>query len=180
MSALAASVMWITPLFVAWLWRPRRPADPSAWVLLVACCALGIWALWFGLYSHVEPASVVFWKPTVLYWTLALVALGAPLVGWGFPVKIIVGAYFALSNREWRWINRGFAAVCIILGGVNLVVASNVSYRNWVDFKASCLMNLFIIVALRLNFVWLPIIAEVCLQLYRRTRAGYRYLSRLF
>jgi intracellular septation protein A len=181
LSPVTATALWVLPLLIAWLWRPRQAAGPSAWILLIAFGALGAWALWFGLYAHPgEPAGFAFWKPTVLYWTLAAIMIMAPLRGWGYPVKILLGTYFALSNREWRWITLGFATVYIILGGVNLLVASEASYKDWVGFKFSCMMNLLIIVLFRLNFVWLPILADVSIYLYRRATAAYRYLSSLF
>jgi intracellular septation protein A len=181
MSPAALTALWVLPLLVAWLWRPRQAGSPGAWLLLIAFGALGAWALWFGLYAHEgEPAGFAHWKPTVLFWTLAAIMIMAPLFGGGYPVKIIFGAYFALSSREWRWINRGLATVCAILGGVNLLVASRASYKDWVGFKYSCLMILLIIVLFRLNFVWLPLLADVSVALYRRAAAAYRYLSSLF
>ncbi len=180
MSSVTATALWALPLLVAWLWRPRQAAGPSAWILLIAFGALGAWALWIGLYVHPEPADFAHWKPTVLYWTLAAIMIMAPLFGWGYPVKTILGTYFALSSREWRWINRGLATVCAILGGVNLLVASEASDKDWVGFKYSCMMILLIIVLFRLNFVWLPILADVSIALYRRATAAYRYLSSLF
>ena len=181
LSPITATALWALPLLIAWLWRPRQAASPSAWILLIAFGALGGWAIWFGLYAHPgEPAGFMIWKPTVLYWTLAAIMIMAPPLGLGYPAKIILGTYFALSTREWRWINRGFAAVYSIMGGVNLLVASEASYKDWVGFKYSCMMNLLIIVLFRLNFVWLPILAEVSIYLYRRATAAYRYLSSVF
>ena len=181
MSAALTAALWVVPLIIAWLWRPHtRPGAPGA-MLLIAFSALGAWALWFGLYAHAgEPAGFFTWKPTVLYWTLATVAIVAPLAGWGYPVKIILGEYFALSNREWRWINGGFAVLYLGLGTVNLVVASEASYKDWVGFKYACLTNLLIVVLFRLNFVWLPILADVFIHLYRRVTGAWRYLASLF
>ena len=181
MSLVAATALWLLPLVIAWFWRPRQALSPSAWALLIAFGAFGAWALWFGLYAHSgEPAGLAFWKPTVLYWTLAALMIAAPLLGWGYPAKIIVGAYFAFSNRDWRWINLGLAIVYTIVGAVNLWVASESSYKDWVGFKYSCMMNLLIIVLFRLNFVWLPILADVSIYLYHRATAAYRYLSSVF
>jgi intracellular septation protein len=181
MSPLAATALWVVPLLIAWFWRPRQATGPSGWILLSAFGALGAWALWFGFYGYPgEPASFAVWKPTVLYWTLAAILIVAPLRGWGYPVKIILGTYFALSNREWRWLNIGFATVYTILGALNLVVASEASYKDWVGFKYACMMNLLIIVLFRLNFVWLPILADVSVYLYRRATAAYQYISSLF
>jgi intracellular septation protein len=181
MSSTTATILWLLPLLVAWLWRPRQ-AGPSAWALLIAFGLFGAWALWFGLYAHSgEPAGFAHWKPTVLYWTLTAIMIAAPLLGWGYPAKIVVGAYFAFANREWRWINLGLAAMYALMGGVNLWVASDASYKDWVGFKYACMMNLLIIVLFRLNFVWLPLLIEdVSVQLYRRASVAYRYLISLF
>lgn len=175
------TALWVVPLVVAWLWRPRQQATLSAWLLLAAFGALGAWALWFGLYAQPgEPQGLVFWKPTILYWTLAAILIVSPLLGGGYPAKIILGTYFALSTREWRWLNRGFAALYTLLGGANLWVSSDASYKDWVGFKYGCLMNLLIIVLFRLNFVWLPILADVAIYFYRRATAAYRAVANLF
>ena len=188
MSPATAAALWALALLIAWLWRPPQAASPSAWILLFAFGVLGAWALWFGLYAHPgEPAGFAFWKPTILYWTLAAIMIMVPLLGWGYPAKIILGTYFAFSNREWRWINRGLATVCILLGGVLRWMASQASPKDWEGFKYGCMMILLVIVLFRLNFVWLPILADVCIYLYRRATAlygrattVYRYLSSLF
>jgi len=182
MSLEAATALWLVPLFIAWLWRPPQALSPSAWALLIAFGAFGAWALWFGLYAYSgEPAILAFWKPTVLYWTLAALMIAAPLLGWGYPAKIIVGEYFAFSNRNWRWINLGLATLYTIVGAVNLWVASESSYKDWVGFKFAMMMNLLIIVLFRLNFVWLPLlVGDVFVQLYRRASAAYLYLASLF
>ncbi len=179
MSPATATALWVLPLLIAWLWRPRQAVSPSAWILLIAFGALGAWALWIGLYAQPgEPAAFAFWKPTVLYWMLAAISIVAPMLGSDYPAKIIVGTYFAFSNREWRWINRGVATMYTILGGTNLWVAHEASYKDWVGFKYGCMMNLLIVVLFRLNFVWLPILADVFIHLYRHTSAAYRYLSK--
>ncbi|MGD0505826.1 MAG: septation protein IspZ [Steroidobacteraceae bacterium] len=180
MSPLTASILWALLLLIAWRWRPPQAATLSAWVLIIAFGALGACALWFDYFVHPEPQAFTFWKPTVVYWTLTAIMSIVPPLGGGYPAKIILGNYFALSNREWRWINRGFALLCAVLGGVNLVAASEASYKDWEGFKFSCMVLLLTIVLFRLNFVWLPILAEVSIHLYRRATAAYRYLSRLF
>ncbi len=181
LSAAGITAVWVLALVVAWLWRPRQGASLGAWMLLAAYAALGAWALWFGVYGKSgEPPGFEIWKPTVIYWTLAAILIAAPLLGGGYPVKIILGTYFALSTREWRWLNRGFAALYTVLGGVNLWVSAEASYKDWVGFKYGCLMNMLIIVLLRLNFVWLPILADVAIYLYRRVTAAYRAVASLF
>jgi intracellular septation protein A len=180
MSALAALLPWVLVLGIAWRWRPPQAATPSAWVLLIAFGVLGAGPLWFHVLAHSEPPGFDLWKPTVAYWTLAAIMLIVPPLGGGYPAKIILGNYFVLANREWRWINRGFGLFCILLGGLNLAAASQASYKEWEGFKWSCMVFLLTVVLFRMMFVWLPILAEVSIQLYRRATATYRYLSNRF
>jgi intracellular septation protein len=179
MSPLTALILWALVFSIAWRWRPPQPASPSAWVLLIAFGALGACAFWFVYFVHPEPQGFTLWKPTVVYWTLAAIMLIVPPLGGGYPAKIILGNYFVLANREWRWINRGFGLFCILLGCLNLAAASQASYKEWEGFKWSCMVFLLTVVLFRMMFVWLPILAEVSIHLYRRATAAYRYLSSL-
>jgi intracellular septation protein A len=180
LSPLVAAIVWGALLLVAWRWRPPQAVSLSAWALLIAFGALGGCALWFDFFAHAEPAGFDFWKPTVVYWTLAAIMLIVPLISGGYPAKIILGNYFALANREWRWINRVLAWFCVLLGVLNLVAASQASYKEWEGFKWSCMVFLLTVVVFRLMFVWLPILAEISIKLYRRATAAYRYLSSRF
>lgn len=167
--AIAVTFLICAALFVSWLWRPRQAAEPGVWMLLIAYALLGAWVLWFELYSPSgqEPDGFAFWKPTVMYWTLSIILIMAPLLGWGYPAKALFGTYFAFSNKAWRWMNRGFAALCALLGGVNLLVASHASEGNWIGFKYSAMMTLLFLILFRINFVWLPILANIAITLYR-------------
>ena len=142
-------------------------------MLLVAYVLLGGWALWFGLYAAPgqEPAAFAFWKPTVMYWVLSVILLTAPALRWGYPVKALIGTFFAFSDREWRWINLGFAALCAILGGVNLFIAFTASRGEWEGFKFGCLVNVLGVLLLRLNFVWLDTLVRIGAYLYGRAKA---------
>lgn len=168
------SLCWVVPLLFAWLWRPRLTASLSAWLLSALFGVLGAWSLWFGLYGHHgEPVWLAHWKPTILYWALALIMFVVPSLGAGYPAKIVLGTYFAFSNREWRWINGVLALLYLIMGTANILVAAQASYDDWVGYKYALMMNLLIIVLFRLNFVWLPILAEVAIHGYRHATAFY-------
>lgn len=160
-------------LLIAWLWRPRGRAPAGSRMLLAAYIFFGAWAFWFGLYAAPgeEPAWFAYWKPTVIYWVLAAILIAAPRLGGDYPVKVVVGAYFVLSNKQWRWMNWGVAALCALLGAVNLIVAFTSSAGNWEGFKYSCMMNLLFIILLRLNFATLDIVSRVFIYLYGRVKA---------
>lgn len=181
MSPVLATLLWPLALLLVWAWRPRQPITPSALLLLIAFGLLGAWTLWFTVYARgTEPAAIQIWKPTVLYGTLAAILIAVPLLRGGYPAKIILGTYFTLSSREWRWVNRVLALLCLLLAVLSRWLADRVSPGNWEDFKYSAMMLLLVIVLFRLNFVWLPILADVCIQGYRRAQALLRTVSSWF
>jgi intracellular septation protein len=158
-------------LLIAWLWRPQQAAERGVRMLLIGYAVLGGWTLWFALYAPgQEPAAFVIWKPTVIFWMLAITVIGAPLLGWGHPFKAIFGTFFAFSNRVWRWMNWGSGILFAVLGSVNLLVALMLSEGNWDGFKYSCRVLLMFIILYRLNFVWLDIVGKVVIYLYGRAK----------
>ncbi len=168
--AVVTGVVFLV-LLTAWLWRPRG-MERGVWLLLACYALLGAWALWFGVYAEPgqEPAGFAYWKPTVLYWTLAAILVMAPLLGWGYPVKSILGTYFVLTPRVWSRVNWGFATAFGILGAINLLLVLWASGGSWEGFKYSCMVNLLFIVMLRLNFVWGEIVSRIAVYLYRRAK----------
>jgi intracellular septation protein len=172
-AALLPTALAGAALLLAWFWRPRQPVAPGIWLLLGCYAALGAWALWFGLYARPgqEPAALQAWKPTLLYGVLAAVLVIAPLRGWGYPARAVIGAYFVFSNREWHWINLGLAVFCAALGLLNLVVAYGYTRDDWDGFRFSCMMNLLAVLLLRLAFVWTDLLVRVAVHLYGRARA---------
>ncbi len=159
-------------LALAWHWRPRQGIEPSVRLLLAVYALLGAWALWFGVLAPWdEPELVRLFKPTVLYWGLASILIAAPLLGMGEPVKLILGTYFVFTGREWRWMNRCFAAMFLALGSGNLYIGLRGSESEWTGFKYACMVNLMIIFLLRLSFVWLDTIARIVVALHARWKA---------
>jgi intracellular septation protein A len=175
-AALEITLVAGAALALAWLWRPRRPIEPGIRLLLIAYAALGIWALFFGAFAAPgrEPAAFALWKPTVMYGVLSAILLLAPAMGWGYPVKAIVGAYFVFSNREWHWINLGFAAACALLGGLNLFIIAEHTQDDWEGFKWSCMVNVLAVLLLRLTFVWVDTVVRLAIAVHGRIRALLR------
>lgn len=179
-SAVIITILLVALLILSWLWRPRVQAERGALLLLMAYALMGGWALWFSFFApDQEPPEFGFWKPTIMYWSLATIVFISPWLGWGLPVKAIFGDYFALSPRLWRFMNRTFAILYALLGGINLYTAFNNSTGDWTGLKYGLMMNLLIIILFRINFVWLPILLDVSVHLYQRGRIIYRYLAGL-
>ena len=158
-------------LSLAWRWRPTAKVNPAARVLarilLGLYALLGAWALWFGLFapSAPEPAGFQFWKPTLMYWILALVLVIAPRVGCDYPSKLILGTYFSFSGREWRQVNRGMATVFGALGALNIYIAYTSTEDAWVGFKYACMLNILFVFLFRLAFVWTDMAGRIVSRL---------------
>jgi intracellular septation protein len=159
-------------LALAWWWRPRGAASPAAWIMLLTFMVLGGVALWFvqtGTPQADYPAFL-HWKPTVVYWSMSAIFLGAAFLHWDYPVKWVIGSSLPLASREWRWLNMMLALLYLLLGGVNLLLVYTVEESNWVGFKESCYMNIIMIFLVRINFVWLPLLKNIAELAYRFVR----------
>ncbi len=171
-AAVVFSLCVAAGLVLSWLWRPPQKLEGGVRLLIIAYALLGVWALFFGWFApNDEPEFFAIWKPTLLFWTLAVILIVAPFANMGYPVSAIFGTYFALSRRQWRWMNVAFAAAFVLLGAINLLVAFKLSRGNWEGFKYSLLVLTGFIILLRLNFVWLEIAARVVIGFYRRRKA---------
>lgn len=109
----------------------------STLFLLVA----GVFTLYF------RNPYFLFWKPTVFYWTVALVFLGSFWVG----DQPLVQRFFGLvegmpleriSARQWNQMNLIWVIFFIVAGVLNIYVAYNFSEAVWVNFKVFGLMAL--------------------------------------
>ena len=161
-------------LGLAWWWRPRQTGSPAAWIMLATFMIMGGVALWFlreGIPQESYP-TFMHWKPTVLYWAMSVIFMGASFLHWDYPVKWVIGSSLPLANKEWQWLNTIMASVYALLGGLNLLLAYTVEEANWIGFKESCYMNILMIILIRINFVWLPILKNVA-------ELAYRFVQRL-
>ena len=94
-----------------------------------------VW-LFGGLTLLLQDPVFIKWKPTILYWGMALAFAGSFWIGQRTLVERIVSALgVELEPERWRRLNLvwiGFFAVC---GVLNLYVAYAFSEEFWVQFK---------------------------------------------
>ena len=171
--AAELTLVLVAAFAISWRWRPRQGIEPGVAALLVCYAFLGAWALGFGLYSPPaqEPAGLALWKPTIMYWTLSAVMILAPPLGFGYPVKAILGTSLTFSHREWRWLNRGGAALFAILGVITLISGFTSSEGEWDGIKFACMVNLLFVFLFRLYFVWIEILGRMVVYLHGRVKA---------
>lgn len=76
------------------------------------------------------------WKPTVVYWILAIIFLGSHFVGSKKPIiQRFAGETVSLPNYVWSRINYSWCAFFFLMGIANLYVIHNFNTDTWVNFK---------------------------------------------
>ena len=77
----------------------------------------------------------VKWKPTVVYWALAIALLGSQLFSTKPLLQRLGEGSILLPERIWRHLNTMWWIFFLLLGLTNLYVVYNFSTTAWVNFK---------------------------------------------
>ena len=88
-----------------------------------------------GVTLLLHDKTYIMWKPTVLYWLLAAVLLGAQLFFNKNFIQQMMGKMMVAPANIWRNLNLIWSIFLIGLGFLNLYVAFNYSEDAWVNFK---------------------------------------------
>ena len=75
------------------------------------------------------------WKPTIVYWIMAVVIVGSRFVGRGDHVQRALGKVLTLPDRAWRTLAWGWSLAMVAAGVANLYVAYQFSETAWVTYK---------------------------------------------
>lgn len=103
--------------------------EKKLWFLFLAVALFGSATLFFRSEAFIQ------WKPTVFNWVLAIVFIGAPMMGKKTLLQSGLGDQLQLPSEVWNKLNWLWIANFIIVGGLNLVVAYNFSESFWVSYK---------------------------------------------
>lgn len=124
---------------IAFLLIRGKKIDTMLWVSFVLVVVLGGATVWF----HSE--DFIKWKPTVLYWAMALGLWGsAALFGKNLPRKML-GEQLQLPDTVWVRLNWAWVAFFVLMGVLNRYVASHYSTDAWVNFKLFGGMGLMLV-----------------------------------
>lgn len=113
--------------------------------------------LWHGLkHRHFEPMHVIScllitvfggitlishnpifikWKPTLLYWCLALAFLGSEYLTHSPILQRLLRGTVDLPKSSWQRLNFSWVIFFIFMGSLNIYVAHHYSTNTWVNFK---------------------------------------------
>ncbi len=103
--------------------------DMMLWISLALVVVFGGATIWF----HNE--TFIKWKPSVLYWAMALSFWVSQAFFGKNLLQTMLGEQLQLPARAWQRLCLSWIAFFAAMGGLNLLVAFNFSTDTWVNFK---------------------------------------------
>ena len=135
-------VILATAAQILWLAARGKKIDTMLWVSLALVVVLGGATIYF----HSE--NFIKWKPTMLYWVMAVALLVGQFMFKKNGIKSLMGAQMTLPDTVWRKVNFAWVGFFAFMGVLNLWVAFNFTTDMWVNFKlfgATGLMLVFVL-----------------------------------
>ena len=127
---LATLVVMLATLTQAMILKLRgKKIDLMLWISLALVVVLGGATVWF----HNE--TFIKWKPTGLYWAMALVFWASRAFFGKNLIQSMLGAELKLPAIAWSQLNRAWVLFFAAMGLLNLYVAFNYSTSTWANFK---------------------------------------------
>ncbi len=127
---IATIVTMIASLLqIGLFWLKYRRIELTHIIALILISVLGTATL------LLHNAIFIKWKPTAIYWVLALLFLGSQIIGSKPFIQRLIGNKISLPQNIWHRLNLSWAIFFACMGGVNLYVAYNFSTDIWVNFK---------------------------------------------
>ena len=137
-----ALLMLATTLQILWNWLKHKKVEKMHLIVLVVALVFGGATIYFR-----DPAFLI-WKVTLVYWLFAFAFILSHFVGEKTIIKHMMGEAMQLPEHIWQRLSVVWIVFFALLGGVNLIVARNVSFDTWVDFKLFGLLGLTLVFAL--------------------------------
>lgn len=140
---LATVVVMAATLLQALVLKLRgKKIDLMLWISLALVVVLGGATIWF----HSE--TFIKWKPTGLYWAMALVFFGSQSFFNKNLLQAMLGKDLQLPAPVWRRLNWAWVAFFAAMGVLNLYVAYHYSTSTWANFKVFGTTGLMLIFTL--------------------------------
>ena len=140
---LATLVVMLATLAQAVILKIRgKKIDLMLWISLALVVVLGAATVWF----HNE--TFIKWKPTGLYWAMALTLWISQTWFGKNLIRAMLGAELVLPEPIWLKLNRAWVLFFAAMGVVNLYVAYNFSTSAWANFKVFGVTGLIVVFTL--------------------------------
>jgi len=123
-----------------------KKIDLMLWISLTLVVVLGGLTVWF----HNE--TFIKWKPTGLYWAMALTFWGSQAFFGKSLIKATLGQEMPLPEAVWRRLNWAWVGFFALMGLLNIWVAYNFPTSTWASFKAFGTVGMMFVFVLAQGF----------------------------
>jgi len=123
-----AVAMGASALQVSIFWLKYRKFELIHILTLFFIFVLGGATIW----SH-NPIFIK-WKPSVIYWIMALLCIISRFSKKTFFERLL-GGKIKLPATAWKFLNLSWTIFFLVMGSINLLVAYQCSTDTWVNFK---------------------------------------------
>jgi intracellular septation protein len=137
---LATVVVIIATLAqVLYLKLRGQKVDTMLWVSLGLVTVLG------GATIYFHSDTFIKWKPSVLYWVMALAFALSPWLAGKNLLRVLMGDQVKLPAFAWRRLTQAWVVFFTVMGVLNLWVAYHYDTSTWVSFKMFGGMGLMLV-----------------------------------
>jgi intracellular septation protein len=127
---LATVIAFLTTVLqIAWLVARRQKVHGTLWL------GLGIITVLGGATVYFQNETFIKWKPTILYWSIALAFLISNVFFRKNLMRLSMEEQIKLPDPVWDRLNLSWIVFFIVQGILNLYVAWNFSTSTWASFK---------------------------------------------
>jgi len=134
-----AILMIATVIQVAINWFKNRKIEKMHIIVLVMALVFG------GATIYFQDKAYLIWKVTLVNWLFAVVFFGSHFIGHTHIVKRMMQHAIELPDQVWDKLSYMWITFFVFLGVINLIVAQNVDFDTWVDFKLFGLLGLTLV-----------------------------------
>lgn len=131
-----AVTMTASTLLLLWARLKKHPISNNQWITFAMIMGLGFATLWF------QDEQYIKWKPTAVYWLLAIACLFTQLFSKKVLVQHLMGQHLNLPPSVWKRLNLTWVGFFGCMGALNIYVFSNYDTNAWVNFKLFGAMGL--------------------------------------
>ena len=121
---------------IGYYWFRHRKVEPMHLVTLVLIVVFG------GATLVLHDEVFIKWKPTILYWGMALAFLGSQYIGGKNLTQRMMDKAVTLKVDIWGRLNLMWVLFWTFLGVANLYVMYHFDTATWVNFKLFGLMGM--------------------------------------
>ena len=112
----------------AFIWIKYKKLQTMQWVSLLLIVIFG------GATIVFKDAHFIMWKPSILFWLLAVALLASQLLGKN-ALQATMGKEITLPDAVWRKLTFAWVLFLAMMGVLNLWVAYRFTEAQWVNYK---------------------------------------------